>query len=85
MCVFVHQQNAKSNIPHFKLKGKLDTTNCSISKPFTGAIIVEECDAVIKSMELQLVRVETCGCAEGFAKEGTENNHSRFVERYGRN
>jgi hypothetical protein len=27
-------------------------------------------EAAIKSIELQLVRVETCGCAEGFAKDG---------------
>jgi len=33
---------------------------------------VEECETVIKSIELQLVRVETCGCADGFAKEATE-------------
>ena len=25
----------------------------------------------IKSIELQLIRVETCGCAEGYARDGT--------------
>ena len=24
----------------------------------------------MKSIEIQLVRVETCGCAEGYAKDG---------------
>ena len=24
----------------------------------------------IKSIELQLIRVETCGCAEGYARDG---------------
>ena len=32
-------------------------------------IVVERSEAAIKSVELQLVRVETCGCAEGYAKE----------------
>jgi hypothetical protein len=32
-------------------------------------LIIEECNAVIKSVELQLVRVETCGCAEGYSKD----------------
>ena len=32
-------------------------------------IVVEKSEAAIKSIELQLVRVETCGCAEGYAKE----------------
>jgi len=33
-------------------------------------IVVESCETAIKSLEIQLVRVETCGCAEGFAKDG---------------
>ena len=35
--------------------------------------MVEYCDAPIKSIEIQLVRVETCGCAEGFAKDGNKH------------
>jgi len=59
-------------IPKFKIEGALDTANCNINKPFTGEIIITECDSTIKSVELQLVRVETCGCADGYAKEPTE-------------
>jgi hypothetical protein len=33
-------------------------------------LMVESCHAQIKSIEIQLVRVETCGCAEGYAKDG---------------
>lgn len=33
-------------------------------------MIIEQCEAVIKSIELQLVRVETCGCAEGYSRDG---------------
>ncbi len=32
--------------------------------------MVDESAAAIKSIELQLVRVETCGSSEGLAKEG---------------
>ena len=31
---------------------------------------MQKCEALIKSIELQLVRVETCGCAEGYARDG---------------
>eukprot|EP01098_Paradermamoeba_levis_P007066 TRINITY_DN2939_c0_g1_i1.p1 TRINITY_DN2939_c0_g1~~TRINITY_DN2939_c0_g1_i1.p1 ORF type:complete len:302 (+),score=59.06 TRINITY_DN2939_c0_g1_i1:81-986(+) len=61
-----------SKIPKFKINGFLQTAICDISKPFLGEIQIEECDAIIKSIELQLVRVETCGCAEGYSKDATE-------------
>ena len=35
-------------------------------------IKIESCEEKIKSVEIQLVRVETCGCAEGYSKEATE-------------
>ena len=43
---------------------------CCITKPFTGEIVVERSEAVIRSIELQLLRVETVGSAEGFSQEG---------------
>ncbi|RZC43264.1 Vps26 domain containing protein, partial [Asbolus verrucosus] len=58
--------------PDFILKGQLDATCCSINKPFTGHVVLEKCVIPIRSVELQLVRVETCGCAEGYAREATE-------------
>lgn len=56
--------------PDFLLKGCLDCTKCNIEEPFTGHVILERCSVPVRSLELQLVRVETCGCAEGYAKEG---------------
>ena len=32
-------------------------------------LVVKKKEGVIKSIEVQLIRVETCGCAEGFARE----------------
>ena len=48
-----------SQIPPFKITGNLHKTAWSISLPFTGEVRVEESDSAIKSIELQLVRVET--------------------------
>ncbi|CAE7825301.1 VPS26C [Symbiodinium sp. KB8] len=45
-------------LPKFKIVGQLNQTNCCLRAPFTGEIVVEECGAPIKSIELQLVRVE---------------------------
>lgn len=61
----------RNNIPRFLVKGKFDSTMCSVTKPFTGELVLEFCEMPIKSVELQLVRVETCGCAEGYARDGT--------------
>ena len=46
-------------ISDFSITGRLNQTNCSISSPFTGEIVVGHSTGKIKSLELQLVRVET--------------------------
>eukprot|EP00051_Salpingoeca_urceolata_P028102 m.485003 g.485003 ORF g.485003 m.485003 type:complete len:299 (+) comp23626_c0_seq1:212-1108(+) len=62
----------RSKIPDFLVEGKLATAVCSITDPFSGSLTVIRSEAAIKSIELQLVRVETCGCLEGYAKDATE-------------
>jgi hypothetical protein len=62
----------KSKIPHFKVTGHIDSTVCCIQKPLSGYLVVDECNTPIKSIEIQLLRVETTGCAEGYAKDITE-------------
>lgn len=66
------KQNSINKVPHFTISGELRSAVCEINKPFMGELTVEESSAPIRSIELQLVRVETCGCADGFAKEATE-------------
>lgn len=51
----------RGSLPKFLIRGHLDATNCVISQPLTGEVVVENSDIPIKSIELQLVRVETCG------------------------
>lgn len=60
------------SIPRFLITGTLDTTVCCLSKPFNGFITIHHSEIPIKSIEIQLVRVETTGCAEGFSKDATE-------------
>lgn len=43
---------------------------CNITKPLKGKVVLVKCALPVRSIELQLVRVETCGCAEGYAREG---------------
>lgn len=52
-------------IPRLLITGCLDSTDCCLTKPFTGFITVHHSEIPVKSIEIQLVRVETCGCAEG--------------------
>ncbi|XP_030387319.1 vacuolar protein sorting-associated protein 26C [Scaptodrosophila lebanonensis] len=71
------QKNAASpkerlSMPRFLITGRLDCSECCVTKPITGTLMVQQTEAAIKSIEMQLVRVETCGCDEGFSKESTE-------------
>ncbi|CAN8013142.1 unnamed protein product, partial [Ixodes persulcatus] len=70
----------RSKVPQFLVKGRIDSTSCCITKPFTGVLSVESCDSPIRSIELQLVRVETCGCAEGYARDATEIQNIQIGE-----
>ncbi|MEQ2162346.1 Vacuolar protein sorting-associated protein 26C, partial [Goodea atripinnis] len=76
--VFVNIQ--KSLLPRFLIRGHLDATSCVISQPLTGEVVVEKSEVPVKSIELQLVRVETCGCAEGYARDATEIQNIQIAE-----
>ncbi|XP_014224137.1 Down syndrome critical region protein 3 homolog [Trichogramma pretiosum] len=75
-------QNTKERtvLPRFVISGHIDSLCCKISEPLTGEVIIESCDAIVKSIELQLVRVETCGCAEGYSKDATEIQNIQIGE-----
>lgn len=56
--------------------GALDSLIYQLNEPISGHFMIERCDSTIRSVELQLVRVETCGCPAGderdFSKDATE-------------
>lgn len=54
-----------ASFPKFKIAGKVHRYNCPITLPFTGEIVIESSDAAIRTLELQLVRLESV------ASEGT--------------
>jgi len=67
-------------LPNFRITGHIDTLTMSIETPLSGVLKLELCEEPIKCIELQLVRVETCGCADGFAKEATEIQNIQIVD-----
>jgi hypothetical protein len=52
-------ENTTSSIPKFKFDGIIASTNCCFTEPFDGFIIKRHSELQIKSVEIQLVRVET--------------------------
>jgi len=68
------------DFPEFAVEGILNGIKCSISQPFEGQIIIKHCSEPIKCIELQLIRAETCGCADGFAKEATEIQNIQITD-----
>jgi hypothetical protein len=47
-----------ATIPKFKFDGVISSTNCCFTEPFDGHIIKRHSELQIKSVEIQLVRVE---------------------------
>ena len=74
------KRSSLKNIPHFRIVGKLHRTNCQVHIPFTGQIVIESSAAPIKSIELQLVRVETVAYSEGTAREATEIQNIQLAD-----
>uniref|UniRef100_A0A182PHB0 Vacuolar protein sorting-associated protein 26C n=1 Tax=Anopheles epiroticus TaxID=199890 RepID=A0A182PHB0_9DIPT len=76
------QKTAKEriSIPRFRISGTLDSTDCCVTKPFTGSVTVHHTEVAIKSIEIQLVRVETCGCAEGYSRDATEIQNIQIAD-----
>mmetsp|Transcript_45659 Transcript_45659/g.114885 ORF Transcript_45659/g.114885 Transcript_45659/m.114885 type:complete len:294 (+) Transcript_45659:94-975(+) len=67
-------------IPPFRIAGWLANPICHIHKPFLGELTIQQASCNIRSIELQLVRVETCGCSDGFAKEATEIQNIQIAD-----
>jgi hypothetical protein len=61
-----------ATIPRFSISGIVHRSTCPITLPFTGEVTVTSCAASIRSVELQLVRVETIVIEGGiFVSGGT--------------
>jgi len=71
---------SKRKIPDFLFEGKLHATQCNVSKAFTGELTISRCAVDIKSIELQLVRVESCSYMEGEAREATEIQNIQIAD-----
>ena len=46
-------------LPKFKFSGQISSVNCCFNEPFDGYLICQDSELQIKSIEIQLVRVET--------------------------
>lgn len=74
------KESSKKKIPDFLFEGKLDHTNCHLGLPLSGELLIQKCAVDIKSIELQLVRVESCTYMEGEAREATEIQNIQIAE-----
>lgn len=74
------KQSSRSRVPDFLFEGTLDRIICNVNQPFTGSLVIKKCAAEIKSIELQLVRVESCRYMEGEAREATEIQNIQLAD-----
>ena len=69
------------SIPRFTISGKLHRQHCPINLPFTGDIMIEDSEANVTSVELQLVRSETVKQDSGTVmKEATEIQNLQIAD-----
>jgi len=73
-------KNKMKNVPQFSIRGHFDALTVHMDEPIWGFFALEECNEPIKGVELQLVRLETVGSAEGFIKEATEIQNIQVVD-----
>jgi len=71
---------SRKKIPDFLFEGYLDRIICNVDEPFTGHITIKRCAVEIKSIELQLVRVESCSYMETDAREATEIQNIQIAD-----
>jgi hypothetical protein len=64
----------------FLFEGHMDSLTCDVTQPFTGEVVIRHSEAAIASVELQLVRVESCRYQEGVAKEPTEIQNIQIAD-----
>jgi hypothetical protein len=55
----LESSSATKAVPKFKFEGLIYSTNCAFNEAFDGYIITRDSEFVIKSIEVQLVRVES--------------------------
>ncbi|KAF0981647.1 hypothetical protein FDP41_012304 [Naegleria fowleri] len=70
-----------SGIPEYEIKGYIADTICDITEPFEGEIEIIKTSSRIKSVEIQLIRVESCSVEGGnMIKEATEIQNLQLGE-----
>lgn len=58
-----------AKIPQFRVSGVIASDICYMSDELGGSFVIEDCESQVKSVDLQLVRVES-----------VENKYGRFAE-----
>jgi len=74
------RESSKRKIPEFEFEGFLSHLNCQIDQALSGELTINKCLVEIKSIELQLVRIESCSYMEGEAREATEIQNIQIAE-----
>ena len=70
-----------TGIPEYEIKGYINDTICDITEPLEGEIEIVKTSSRIKSLEVQLVRVESCSVDGGnMIKEATEIQNLQLGE-----
>lgn len=74
------KQSSKRKIPDFLFEGHLERTAVNIHEPLLGELTIKHCAVEIRSIELQLVRVESYSHMDDEAREATEIQNIQIAD-----
>ena len=70
-----------NKFPDFKIVGTLDSTKCRLTEPLTGKLLIVNSNTAIRSIEISLIRIETCGLDDHqFTVDATEVQKLQIVD-----
>lgn len=77
----MHIAQANKKFPDFKIIGQLDSIKCLLDRPFTGKLLVVNSNTGIRSIELQLNRIETCGVVDNQMDQTTVDGMYQKIKK----
>ncbi|KAL0589355.1 hypothetical protein ABG067_002574 [Albugo candida] len=66
------RKQIEANAPDFQITGHIHRTNCPVDLPLTGEVTIARTDVPVKSVEIQLIRVESIIYGDKTARDATE-------------
>jgi len=73
-------KSSKADLADFQIIGEIEGQEWALTDKLGGYVSVQRTAMPIRSVEMQLLRIETCGCLEGFSKDESEIQNIQIID-----